>query len=816
MGKNAIVPYKSNFRAGEWSPLMEGSIDLAQYPNSCKELTNNIVLIQGGFTRRPGLRYAGIVKDSTKKVRNIPFKFNTEQAYNLEFGDYYVRFYKDRAPIYISGSTPYEIVSPFSENDLFDIQWTQSADVLYLTHPSYYTRKLSRLSDTEWIFTILKGDPPPTYPFDVDLDARIAYSAATGIGITFRASADIWLDADVGRTIVAGVGRGSITALGADTDEVVVDIRDDFNTTKITTGPGTLSTVGTAATASLDHGLAQGDFVRVASGAQEGEIREAVTILTSTTATLDVAFSVDQTTISWEKVVPLQSGAWFIRGAPQTTLDPNIKKPVGATINLVAAADAFRAEDVGKYIRIYDGLIKITVFTNAKTLKGIILKELTGSTTANPAATENWVLEENSWSAVHGYPRACEFIDGRLGLGGTLAQPTTWWLSAVDNFESFATANLPADAVEYTMASREVNLIQWLTAGFIFFIGTDGAIHLGKGKGVDEPLGGDIIPDVKQQTPIGVARIQPLSLLESILFVGVDLKNVYDLAGYSPELDRQVPEPLSWLAEHLFTLPLKQEQIAFQTSPYRSEYFIRSDGKLLCLTYNKKVGMVAWSVIETEGLFESVTSVPLSEGRNRVWCVVRRIIDGVSIVKYEEFFDDDAPEFATRQWKSLQTDCAGVYDGVAKTEITGLGYIEGLTVDVIADGSYKGTKVVSGGIITLDDAASKVEYGLHYASVAITSRPTSDIRIIEGLPGRWSKIVVRFDRTIGARVNGQEVAFDIGNQPLDSAPQIFTGDKKVVDLGWDDPEKRITIRQDQPYPQTVLAVYGTLELGDNI
>ncbi|MBW2623128.1 MAG: hypothetical protein JRD68_09505, partial [Deltaproteobacteria bacterium] len=86
----------TNFTAGEISEKMAGRVDFGKYYSGCRTLENMLVLPQGGATRRPGTVYAASVKDPNRRTRLIPFEFSDEQAYMLEFGDQYIRFYKDR------------------------------------------------------------------------------------------------------------------------------------------------------------------------------------------------------------------------------------------------------------------------------------------------------------------------------------------------------------------------------------------------------------------------------------------------------------------------------------------------------------------------------------------------------------------------------------------------------------------------------------------------------------------------------------------------------------------------------------------------
>jgi len=88
--------FKNNFSAGMISQLLDAREDTATYQNGAAELLNMIVLPQGGLSNRPGFEYIAEVKDSSKYVRLIPFIFSDEQAYVLEFGDNYIRVYRNQ------------------------------------------------------------------------------------------------------------------------------------------------------------------------------------------------------------------------------------------------------------------------------------------------------------------------------------------------------------------------------------------------------------------------------------------------------------------------------------------------------------------------------------------------------------------------------------------------------------------------------------------------------------------------------------------------------------------------------------------------
>ena len=78
---------------------MEGRTDFQKYFSGCTRLENFVVLPHGPATRRPGTYFVSEIKTSANKTRLIPFEFSTEQTYVLEFGNQYIRFFKDNGQI---------------------------------------------------------------------------------------------------------------------------------------------------------------------------------------------------------------------------------------------------------------------------------------------------------------------------------------------------------------------------------------------------------------------------------------------------------------------------------------------------------------------------------------------------------------------------------------------------------------------------------------------------------------------------------------------------------------------------------------------
>ena len=274
-----VSPAKLNFNAGEVSPLLAGRTDIDQYKSALKSSLNGLPTIQGGWTRRPGFRFAAECKNHDEACYLYPFEFGVTQAYMLVFGPEYIRFMRNNALIteapltvtgatqtnpvvlavvghglangtrvavasvggmtqidnreftvanaaantfelqgvdgtgydaYTSGGTVSEIVeiaSPYLEDHLFELKFTQSADVLYITHPLYAPRKLIRASHTSWSLNVIDFVDGPYLPTNTTA-ITVTPTGTTG-AITLNSSGALFAATDVGRTMRINVTGGS-------------------------------------------------------------------------------------------------------------------------------------------------------------------------------------------------------------------------------------------------------------------------------------------------------------------------------------------------------------------------------------------------------------------------------------------------------------------------------------------------------------------------------------------------------------------------------------------------------------------------------
>ena len=161
MPTNKYFPIQTNFTAGQLSARLHGRVDINKYNNGLKIQKNAYSLPHGGVVRRGGLHYVASVKTASAKTRIVRFEFSITQAYILEFGNQYIRFYMDNGQI-LSGGSPVEVASPYLTAELFEISFAQSADTLYIAHPNHAPRKLTRTSHTNWTLSTLSFTGAPS------------------------------------------------------------------------------------------------------------------------------------------------------------------------------------------------------------------------------------------------------------------------------------------------------------------------------------------------------------------------------------------------------------------------------------------------------------------------------------------------------------------------------------------------------------------------------------------------------------------------------------------------------------------------------
>lgn len=191
-------PLKYSFNAGEFSDLVGGRVDQVKYGNAVSIGRNFLATVQGPAFRRGGTYMVTEVKTSANRTWTMKFQFNVYQAYILELGDFYMRFFTNHAQV-VSGPA-YEIVTPWAVADLTDsdgafaLSFEQSNDVIYIAHSGglYPLQKLQRFGNTNWTVTPVTLIGGPFQDKNINQSLTVYASAETGAGITLTASSALF------------------------------------------------------------------------------------------------------------------------------------------------------------------------------------------------------------------------------------------------------------------------------------------------------------------------------------------------------------------------------------------------------------------------------------------------------------------------------------------------------------------------------------------------------------------------------------------------------------------------------------------------
>lgn len=805
---------------------MYGRVDFAKFSSGLRTLINYQIRSHGPVFRRPGTHFIAEVKDSTKATRLLRFEFSTVQAYQIEAGDLYFRFYKDGGRINLGND---KVITGVANNGAGLIRITavghglitgQGVDIVGVGG----TGGLDLVTNTSW---------PQVTRIDAD-------------------NYDLVGSAFVGTYTAGGLSNGSIDVVtpylstdlpllkyvqNADTMYFVhpsypVQKLTRLSHTSWTMGavnwlpPGTYEagyqgayTMTLGATSGLAVALtmgAGGDLLAadvgrmLVSGTGRAIIR---TVTAATTGTVDI---VD----TFASVGPFAATTWTMQGSANTTLTPSDSQPAHNFSTLTLTAAGWRASDVGKYVRVNKGVARI-ITHNSTTVAGAELLTVLVNTTASPGGS--WTLEESEWTATRGYPRAIAFFEQRLVLAGTTARPQAFWGSNIAAYEVIALGPDDDDAYNFTVATNDVNTINWMLPTRSLLIGTASSEFAVQGStGATNAAVSPNNIDIKADTFWGSSdRIQPLRIGSAGIFVSRTGTECREMV-FSLQRDSYIADDLLLLAEHLTVgVPATIVDLAYQRYPNSTVWAIRSDGVALSLIYQREHDVVGWSrqftgpdmqeTTPVKGKFEAVTVTPHWLGdRDVAFFIVNRLINGVQR-RYVEYMDS-----AEGYYGNLGMDSAEIYSGVATQSISGLNHLIGETVTILGNGAvYPDAVVSSTGTVTLNGLpVEDAEIGLGFTSkletmtVEVPNQGTS-----QGLRKHWARIFVRVYRTLGLVVNGETIAFRTAAHSMDEAIPLFTGDLPHNQTGRDS-DGIITIEQRQPLPQVVCALFGTLQVGD--
>jgi len=409
-------------------------------------------------------------------------------------------------------------------------------------------------------------------------------------------------------------------------------------------------------------------------------------------------------------------------------------------------------------------------------------------------------------------PIATTWFEQRRVFAGTPAAPLGVFMTRTGSPRNFA-RSIPIrdnDGIVFSIASRDASRIQHLVP-----LGDVLALSASTEYRVRSVEGGALTPSTvsaKPQSYIGANDVRPLVINNSVLFCANRGGHVREM-GYDDTAGGYVTGDLSLRAPHLFdTFTIVDS--AFSKAPVPTCWFVSSNGKLLGLTYIPEQNIGAWHQHDTDGAFESVCCV--AEGSEDVlYAVVRRNVGGVDVRYIERM---ESRQF-TAVSDAFYVDCGATYSGSPTTTVSGLTWLEGKEVAILADGAVHPRRTVVGGSVTLEAAASKVQIGLPITADMQTLPMALEVDgafgqgRVKNINTAWIRVSKSggflvgpsFDRMVPAKVRRFE--------PYGSPPELKTDQIQVEPpADWQD-DGALCIRQADPLPLTVVSFGLEVALG---
>jgi hypothetical protein len=453
---------------------------------------------------------------------------------------------------------------------------------------------------------------------------------------------------------------------------------------------------------------------------------------------------------------------------------------------------------------------------SAGDIGNIAITSLSSSATASTSETQTGTSrQENVWSPTRGYPSTVTFFQGRMYMGGLRSQQESLVGSWVNDILNFSTdQGLDDQAIYTTLNGVALNAVTALFPGKSLCVFTTG----GEFRFVNDN-GQPIIPTSipTNQTQYGTAHIKPVMIDGNILLVQRNLNSVRDfqfdytqdqynslgISSFAPNLVYDVQDMAAWNGS------VDEEiNLVFICNGTNSSTDSDALPNGTCAVYNtrKEASVQAWTVWETAGYFRNVASVVQD-----VFFLIQRTLNGVTVLSMEQAVG------------GTFTDCGtGTVTASNITSVSGLGWLNGVSCRVKADGVVLDTVTPSGGVVNfLQDGRtytvkSNYEIGINF-NPTVTPMPLQTVRWPDGSnlarKKRIVKVRIKVRNTAGLLYNGKILPTQtIDTFNFDSTPALYSGILRLEDSSnWDETEdKLMTFTQVDPLPFYIMYIDAQL------
>ena len=672
----------------------------------------------------------------------------------------------------------YEIATPYTTAQLFDLKFAQSADVMYITHPSHEVEKLSRTGHTSWTLSdvdFTKGPMQDANTTDTTLNPG---QSAVGTGIALVASAVTGINGgsgfqstDVGRFVFLSAGYAKITGVTDTTNATI-----------------TIITALDSASATADWRL--GAFSDTTGHPSCVTFFEQRLVFAGTSEQPQAIF--------------------FSRSGDYENMDANI----GGTV-----AD----DDAIIYTIASNQVNAIRFMTATRTL---IIGTAGGEFTVSGGGTDSAITPTNiliKKQSNHGAANVDSIAVGNATLFLQRAKRKLRELAYNFDVDGYLAPDMTILAEHITEGGITQMAYQQEPNQIIWGVRSDGEL-VGLTYQREQQVTAwhrHIFGGRFGNATITVTDYANIADGTRIIFTKADGTTTTFTSAtssttgkfHTTSSNNQTATNLKTLidADSDFTATVSSNVVTItETSPL-------STGFLTVKSLDDSTRLAKTD--EGKAVCESVAVIPTDDTEYQTWVIVKRTING-STRRFVEYINNfDFTETNNTTFNFL--DSALSYSGSAATTISGLDHLEGQTVSILADGATHPDKTVSSGSVTLDRSATNVKLGLAYKSILQTMRLNAGSQngTSQAKTKRIYEITIRLYESVGVEVgesldNMERIPFRTSSDPMDEGIPVFTGDKTVEFRGNYDTDGFIFVRQTQPLPLTILSLYPDLQTND--
>ena len=672
----------------------------------------------------------------------------------------------------------YEITTPYTTAQLFDIKFAQSADVMYITHPSHEVEKLSRTAHTTWTLTDVDFTNGPFMDVNTTATTLTPASAGVGTGVNITASAITginggvgWLTTDVGRQIYFNAGYATITAR-TNTTVVVVTITTAFTNTNAITA------------------WQLGSFSDTTGHPSCVTFFEQRLVFAGTTDQPQTIF--------------------FSKSGDYENMDENI----GGTI-----AD----DDAIVYTIASNQVNAIRFMTATRTL---IIGTAGGEFTVSGGGTDSAVTPTNiliKKQSNHGSANVDAIAVGNATLFLQRAKRKIRELAYNFDVDGYTAPDTTILAEHITEGGLTQIAYQQEPNQILYGVRSDGELvgltyqreqqviawhrHVFGGRFGIATLTVSDYANITTGTKLTFTKSDGTTV-NFTSTTGTAGTDEFKTETNNDATATNLKTAINTHADFTATVASAVVTIT-ETSPGATGYLAIKSFDSTRLT----------AVSESKAAIESVSVIPTDDTEYQVWVIIKRTVNSITrrYVEYLNVFDFDQTDNTTFNF----LDSALSYSGVAVSTISGLDHLEGQVVGILADGATHPNKTVASGAISLDRSSKNVKVGLNYTSLLQTMRldAGSQDGTSQGKTKRIYDITVRMYETIGVEVGPnlndmERIPFRSSSDLMDEGIPPFSGDKQVEFRGNYETDGFIYVRQTQPLPFTILSLYPRLATND--